>query len=134
MRQCIGTIMIEWVSNRQEYKSRRNWNSFDVQRLMITNDGIKSSRSFSNSRARCKLKIRGPAPPENFTPQITGVLIYTLGSGGADRFRLKKRSARCSTGLPKTSAITVRPVAIPRTDQYPSPQATPSTAQIQTVA
>jgi len=23
---------------RREYKSRRNWNSFDVQRLMITND------------------------------------------------------------------------------------------------
>jgi hypothetical protein len=60
---------------RQEYKSRRNWNSFDVQRLMITNDGIKPSRSFSNSRARCKPKIEGPTLPENFKPQITGVLI-----------------------------------------------------------
>ncbi len=36
---------------RQEYKSRRNWNSFGVQRLMITNDGIKPSRSFSFSCA-----------------------------------------------------------------------------------
>jgi len=28
---------------RQEYKSRRNWISFDVQRLMITNDGSCAS-------------------------------------------------------------------------------------------
>ena len=29
--------------HRQEYKSRRNWNSFDVQRLMITNAGSCAS-------------------------------------------------------------------------------------------
>ena len=109
--------MIEWASIDKNTNQDGIGTAFDVQRLMITNDGIKPSRSFSNSRARCEPKIGGPAPPENFTPQITGILIYTLGSGGADRFRLKKRSARCSTGLPKTSAITVRPTAIPRTDQ-----------------
>src|ERR1700732_4170179 len=43
--------------------------------------------------------------------------FYTLASVGADRFRLKQRSARCSIGLPKASAITVKLRAIPRTDQ-----------------
>jgi len=45
---------------------------------MITNDdGIKPSRSFSNSRARCEPKIGGPAPPEFYAADYGRLDLYT---------------------------------------------------------